>query len=211
MENFRFQNPTKIIFGKGVETGVGRECAAYSKKILLHYGGGSIKQTGLYDRVIVSLKNSGVEWMELPGVQPNPRLSLVREGIRMCRENGLGLVLAVGGGSAIDSAKAIAAGVPYDGDVWDFYSGKAQAENVLPIGTVLTIPAAGSESSDGSVITNEDGWYKRPYAYHTLYPRFSFLDPELAFTLPKYQVMCGISDILAHIMERYFTNTRNVI
>lgn len=210
MDNFVFQNPTKIIFGKAMETRVGEEVSKYSKKILLHYGGGSIKKTGLYDRVISSLKAAGIEFIELPGVKPNPRLSLVREGIKICRENNIDFILAVGGGSVIDSAKAIALGVVYDGDVWDFYTGKASPKAALPIGTILTIPAAGSESSTGSVITNEDGWYKRSAGSTLLYPKFSILNPELAFTLPKYQVACGAADILAHLMERYFTNNQSV-
>ncbi|HHW68701.1 MAG: alcohol dehydrogenase [Epulopiscium sp.] len=210
MDNFIFENPTKIIFGKDMENSVGEEVRNYSKKILLHYGGGSIKKTGLYDRVVASLKAAEIEYIELPGVKPNPRLSLVREGIKICRENNIDFILAVGGGSVIDSAKAIAMGTVYDGDVWDFYTGKAVPEAALPIGTILTIPAAGSESSTGSVITNEDGWYKRSVDSTVIYPRFSILNPELAFTLPKYQVACGAADILAHLMERYFTNTKSV-
>lgn len=210
MNNFTFQNPTKIIFGRGTEKNVGKETLVYSKNILLHYGGGSIKRTGLYDRIVQSLKEAGVRWVELPGVKPNPRLSLVREGIKLCREEKLDFILAVGGGSAIDSAKAIAMGVLYDGDVWDIYAGKANPTAALPVGTVLTIPAAGSEASTASVITNEDGWYKRGFNSEIIYPKFSILNPELAFTLPKYQVASGSADILAHLMERYFTNTLNV-
>lgn len=210
MENFIFENPTKIIFGENTESLVGEEVGKYSKKILLHYGGGSIKQTGLYQRVTASLEKAGIEYIELSGVVPNPRLSLVREGIRLCREHSLSFVLAVGGGSVIDSAKAIAIGVPYSGDVWDFYCGKAVPKAAIPIGTILTIPAAGSESSTGSVITNEDGWYKRPVNSELIYPKFSILNPALAFSLSKYQVACGASDIIAHLLERYFTNTKNV-
>ncbi len=210
MENFVFQNPTKIIFGKGAENQVGKEVSQYSKKVLLHYGGGSIKKSGLFDRVVASLKEAGVVYLELSGVKPNPRLSLVQEGIKLCRENEVNFILAVGGGSAIDSAKAIAMGVPYQGNVWDFFTGKADLKEALPVGTILTIPAAGSEASTASVITNEDGWYKRGFNSDIIYPKFSILNPELAFTLPKYQVACGISDIMAHLMERYFTNTLNV-
>ncbi len=210
MDNFVFQNPTKIIFGRGTEAQAGREALAYGKKVLLHYGGGSVKKTGLYDRITASLKEAGVEYVELGGVKPNPRLSLVYEGIKLCRENNLDLILAVGGGSAIDSAKAIAIGVPYGGDVWDFYTGKAVPEKALPVATVLTIPAAGSEASTGSVITKEEGWYKRAVNSELIYPRFSILNPELAFTLPPFQVACGAADILAHLMERYFTNVKNV-
>jgi hypothetical protein len=210
MDNFDFRNPTKIVFGRGTEARVGAETQAYSKKVLLHYGGGSIKASGLYDRVAASFKASGVEWVELGGVKPNPRLSLVREGIRLCKEKGLGMVLAVGGGSVIDSAKAIAMGAVIDGDVWDFYLGKGEPQAALPIGTVLTIPAAGSESSTGSVITNEEGLLKRAVNSELLYPRFSILNPELPFTLPQFQVACGAADIMAHLMERYFTTVTHV-
>jgi alcohol dehydrogenase YqhD (iron-dependent ADH family) len=210
MENFDFRNPTKIIFGRGVEARVGAETAAVSKKVLLHYGGGSVKASGLYDRVAASLKAAGVEWVDLGGVKPNPRLSLVREGVRLCKEKGLGLVLAVGGGSVIDSAKAIAMGAVIDGDVWDFYLGKGEPKAALPVGTVLTIPAAGSESSTGTVITNEEGLFKRAVNSELIYPRFSILDPELCFTLPPFQVACGAADIMAHLMERYFTVVEHV-
>ncbi len=210
MENFVFQNPTKILFGRGMEENVGAETAVYSKKVLLHYGGGSIKSSGLYDRITASLKKAGVEWVELAGVKPNPRLSLVYEGIKLVKENNLGLILAVGGGSVIDSAKAIAMGAVIDGDVWDFYLGKGEPKAALPIGTVLTIPAAGSEASTGTVITNEDGWFKRAVNSELIYPRFSILNPELAFSLPKFQVACGVTDIMAHLMERYFTNVTHV-
>jgi alcohol dehydrogenase YqhD (iron-dependent ADH family) len=210
MNNFTFQNTTKIIFGKGTENTVGKEVAQYSKKVLLHYGGGSIKKTGLYDRVVRSLRDAGVEYVELGGVKPNPRLSLIYEGIELCRKNDIGFILAVGGGSVIDSAKGIAVGVCYEGDVWDLYLRKDTAVKALPIGVVLTIPAAGSESSGASVVTNEDGQLKRDIGYEFLRPQFSILDPEVCFTLPAYQVACGATDIMAHIMERYFTNTPNV-
>lgn len=211
MINFNFYNGTEIVFGKGRENNVGDYAAKYGKKVLLHYGGGSIKKTGLYDRVVKSLKDKGMEIFELPGVKPNPRLSLVREGIELCRKEKIDIILAVGGGSVIDSAKAIGFGAPYDGDVWDFFTRKATQQQSLPVGTVLTIPAAGSESSSGCVITNEDGWLKRPAAEpYTSYPKFSILNPELAFTLPKDQVANGVSDILAHLFERYFTNTEKV-
>lgn len=210
MENFEFQNPTKIIFGRGTEEKVGAEVAAYSKNILLHFGGGSIKASGLYDRVTASLKKAGVNWVELGGVKPNPRLSMVNEGIRLCKENKLDFILAVGGGSVIDSAKAIAMGVVSADDVWDIFLGKSVLTAALPVGTVLTIPAAGSEASTASVITNENGWLKRGFNSDLLYPRFSILNPELAFSLPKFQVACGIADIMAHLMERYFTNVCHV-
>jgi len=210
MDNFDFRNPTKIVFGKGAENRVGAETAAYSKKVLLHFGGGSIKASGLYDRVVASLKAAGVEWTELGGVKPNPRLSLVHEGVKLCKDKGLGMILAIGGGSVIDSAKAIAMGAVMDGDVWDYYLGKGEPKAALPIGTVLTIPAAGSESSTGTVITKEEGLLKRAVNSELLYPRFSILNPELAFTLPPFQVACGAADIMAHLMERYFTNVKHV-
>lgn len=210
MENFEFQNPTRILFGRGMEAQVGAQVAVYSQKILLHFGGGSIKASGLYDRVTASLKQAGVEWVELGGVQPNPRLSLVQQGVKLCKEHQLGFILAVGGGSVIDSAKAIAMGAVIEGDVWDFYLGKGAPVAALPIGTVLTIPAAGSEASTGTVITNEVGWLKRAVNSELIYPRFSILNPELAFSLPKFQVACGTADIMAHLMERYFTNVTHV-
>jgi alcohol dehydrogenase len=161
MDNFDFRNPTKIVFGRGTEARVGAETARYAKKVLLHSGGGSVKASGLLDRVATSLRVAGVEWVELGGVVPNPWLSLVREGVRLCKEKGVELVLAGGGGSVIDSAKAIAMGAVLDGDVWDFYLGKGVPQAALPVDTVLTIPAAGSEASTGTVITNEDGLLKR--------------------------------------------------
>lgn len=211
MDNFTFQLPTKIIFGRGAENSVGIETARYSKKVLLHSGGSSAEKSGLLSRVRASLLAAGVSWVELPGVRPNPVLSLVRKGIDICRKEGVGLVLAVGGGSVIDSAKAIAAGALFSGDVWDFYTQKAPApEKALHVATILTIPAAGSESSPGTVITNEEGALKRAVNAECLFPKFSILNPELAMTLPDNQVANGVADIMAHLMERYFTNVRNV-
>ncbi|AST90745.1 MULTISPECIES: iron-containing alcohol dehydrogenase [Sutcliffiella] len=209
MNNFTFQNATKIIFGKDTEQLVGKETALHSKKVLLHYGGGSIKQSGLYDTVVQSLQENGVEFVELGGVKPNPRVSLVREGVALCKEQNIDFILAVGGGSVIDSAKGIAAGAKYEGDVWDFYTG-TPIETSLPIGVVLTIPAAGSESSAGSVITNEDGWLKRDALHDSLRPQFAILNPVLSYTLPAYQTACGITDMMSHILERYFTTEKNV-
>lgn len=210
MDNFIFHNCTRIIFGKGTEVRAGEETKKHAGRVLLHFGGGHIKKNGLYDRVVSSLDKAGVELVELGGVQPNPRLSLVREGIGLCRDRGVELVLAVGGGSVIDSAKAIAIGVPYEGDVWDFYVGKARPEKTIGVGTVLTHAAAGSEASTGSVITNEEGWYKRPVDCELNRPRFSILNPELTFSLSPYQTACGAADIMSHVMERYFTSTRDV-
>ncbi|OIJ15274.1 NADH-dependent alcohol dehydrogenase [Anaerobacillus arseniciselenatis] len=210
MQDFTFQNSTKLVFGKEAENTVGKETVKYGRKVLLHYGGGSIKKSGLYDRVVESLRKEEVEVFELGGVKPNPRVDLVREGISICKENEIELILAVGGGSVIDSAKAIAAGAKYDGDVWDFFTGKAEINDCLPIGTVLTIPAAGSETSGATVITNEDGWYKRATGHDLMRPKFSHLNPVLTYTLPEYQTACGITDMIAHILERYFTNEKNV-
>ncbi|MGO9411617.1 MAG: iron-containing alcohol dehydrogenase [Spirochaetia bacterium] len=210
MDNFTFVNTTKIIFGKSTEEGVGKEIKPFSSKVLLHYGKDSVKKSGLLDRICRALDKEGIQHVELGGVSPNPRLSLAREGIRICREKKLDFVLAVGGGSVIDSAKAIAAGVPYTGDVWDFYMRKATLAAMLPVGVVLTIPAAGSESSNGSVITNEEGWLKRDAGSELMRPRFAIMNPELTFTLPPYQTACGCADIMAHVMERYFTNARAV-
>lgn len=210
MQDFIFQSPTKIIFGKSAENQVGDEAKQYCDKILLHYGGGSIKRSGLYDRVVKSLKAKGIEIIELGGVKPNPRLSMVREGIKICRENNINFILAVGGGSVIDSAKAIAAGVPYEGDEWDFHTGKANPKSVLPIGVILTLPATGSEVSASAVITNEDGWYKESMNSDLLRPKFAIMNPELTYTLPDYQTACGAADMMAHVMERYFTNTPHV-
>ncbi|MEG1364880.1 MAG: iron-containing alcohol dehydrogenase [Cetobacterium sp.] len=210
MLNFDFQNKTEIIFGKNTEERVGVETAKYGKKVLLHYGGGSIKKSGLYDRVITELKNNNIEIFELNNVKPNPRLSLVNEGIKICKENNIDIILAVGGGSVIDSAKAIAAGAKYDGDVWDFFLKKLLVTDALPIGVILTIPAAGSESSSGSVITNENGWYKKSFGGDVIRPKFAIMNPELTYTLPAYQTAAGGVDIMAHVMERYFTNEPNV-
>lgn len=210
MKDFVFHNSTKLIFGTDKEQLVGQESVVYGKKLLLHYGGGSIKESGLYDRVVQSLHEQDIEIFELGGVKPNPRVSLVREGVTLCKEHNIDFILAVGGGSVIDSAKAIAAGAKYDGDVWDFFTGKSTVKDCLPIGVVLTIPAAGSESSDGTVITNEDGLYKRATGHITMRPKFAILNPVLTYTLPSYQTACGITDMMAHILERYFTNEKNV-
>lgn len=209
MNNFIFENPTKIIFGSDTQLQVGTLVSGYSNKVLLHYGGGSIKKSGLYDQVRESLEREGIYCLELGGVRPNPRLSLVRDGIAICKKEGISFILAVGGGSVIDSAKAISLGAANDCDVWDFYIGKAEAKAVIPVGVILTIPAAGSESSSGSVITNEEGQYKRSYDCPLMYPRFAILNPKLSYTLSPHQAACGIADIMAHIMERYFTQTEH--
>jgi alcohol dehydrogenase YqhD (iron-dependent ADH family) len=211
MDNFTYQNATKILFGKGMEAQVGAETKRHATKVLLHTGMGSVKRSGLFDRVVASLKAAGVEYVELSGVQPNPRLALVQKGIELCRSQKIGFILAVGGGSVIDSAKAIAAGVPYSGDVWDFFDGKAQPGAALPLGCVLTIPAAGSETSGSTVVTKEEGGFKRGLTSNEyLRPAFAILNPELTTTLPVYETAVGAADIMAHVMERYFTNTTHV-
>ena len=210
MKDFEFQNCTKIIFGKDSEEKAGTEVKKYSSKILLHYGGGSIKKYGLYDRVISCLKKEDIGIVELGGVLPNPRLKLVKKGIELCRQEKIDFILAVGGGSVIDSAKAIAIGVPYKGDVWDFFEEKTKIKESIAIAVILTIPAAGSEVSGASVITNEDGLYKKGVVANIMRPKFSILNPELTFTLDNNQTAIGVADILAHIMERYFTQEKNV-
>lgn len=210
MIDFTFQNPTKIIFGKDSLSHLGEEVSRYGTKVLLVYGGGSIKRIGLYDQIMSILNNLGASVWEISGVQPNPRLELVRQGIAICREQGVELVLAVGGGSAIDTAKAIANGACYDGDVWDLFTGEGTNTEVLPLGTILTLPAAGSEMSDSSVITRESDLCKRGRNTPLNFPKFSILNPEYSYTLPPFQTACGVVDIMAHMMERYFTTVENV-
>ena len=207
MLNFDFYSPARILFGKGTEKQIGELLKPHAGKVLLHYGGGSIKRSGLYDTVTASLKGSGVSFVELGGVLPNPRLSLVHEGIALCKKEQVDLILAVGGGSAIDSAKAIAMGVYYEGDVWDIYEQNKEIEKALPVATILTIPAAGSESSGDTVITNEAKQLKYGYGSPRLRPLLSVMNPELFFTLPKAQVAAGVADMMSHVFERYFTNT----
>lgn len=211
MQSFEFYSPTRFVFGKGAENKVGsliRELGG--TRVLLVYGGGSVKRSGLYGRVVASLGEAGLPHCEISGVRPNPRSGLVYEGIELGRREGVDFVLPVGGGSAIDTAKAIALGIPYDGDFWDFYCGKVAPKTVLKHGVVLTIPAAGSEGSNSSVITQEDGMLKRGLSTDLNRPLFAVMNPELTYTLPPYQTACGIVDMLAHIMERYFTNTEHV-
>jgi alcohol dehydrogenase YqhD (iron-dependent ADH family) len=210
MKNFTFYSPTEFVFGKKTELTVGEYVKKYGgTKVLIHYGGGSVIRSGLLDRVKKSLEAVGIAYTELGGVQPNPRSNLVYEGIAICRNEKVDFILAVGGGSAIDSAKAIAIGVPYDGDFWDFYEGK-EIEKALPVGVVLTISAAGSEGSSNSVITKQEGMLKRGTGSDLIRPVFSIMNPELTCTLPPYQIACGSVDIMAHVFERYFTNTTDV-
>lgn len=210
MNDFDFYSPTYFVFGRGREA----EAGTYVKKfggsrVLVLYGGQSAKRSGLLDRVLASLNGAGLHTVELGGVKPNPRSGLVYEGIDLCRKEGIDFLLAVGGGSVIDTAKAIAIGVPYEGDFWDFFSGKVP-EKALPVGTVLTIAASGSEGSPDSIITNEKTLDKNSAEADCLRPCFSILDPALTESLPPYQTACGVTDIMAHAFERYFTNTEDV-
>lgn len=207
MLNFDFYAPTRILFGKDTEQQIGALLKPHATKVLLHYGGGSIKRSGLYDRIVASLEEVGLPFVELGGVKPNPRLSLVREGIALCQKEQVDLILAVGGGSAIDSAKAIAMGVYYDGDLWEVYEQGKEIEKALPVATVLTIPAAGSESSASTVITNEEKQLKYGYGSPLLRPLLSVMNPKLFATLPTEQIAYGVADMMSHIFERYFTNT----
>ncbi len=208
MKNFTYYTPTKVFFGKGEENRVGEIVASYGfKKVLIHYGGGSIMRTGLYDRVVKSLEDAGIAHVELGGVQPNPMLSLAKKGAEICKAENVDLVLAVGGGSAIDSAKLIADGAKTDRDLWDFSMKKAVPTDALPIATILTLAATGSEMSASAVITNDELKLKRGYNSETHRPLFSILNPELTYTLPPYQTACGIVDIMMHTLERYITKT----
>ena len=205
MKNFTYYNPTQVLFGRDGADQVGALAASYGgRKILVHYGGGSAVKSGILSRVCRSLETQGLSYVTLGGVKPNPRLSLIREGIALGRREGVDFLLAVGGGSVIDSAKAIAYGLCMEGDVWDLYSKKAQAAACLPVGAVLTIAAAGSETSNSSVITNEETGEKRGYSSDLARCRFAVMDPSLTFTLPPYQTASGCTDIMMHMLERYF-------
>ena len=212
MNSFEFQFATKMIFGKDKELCVGEEIKALGgTRVLMAYGGNSIKRSGLYDRVIKALDEAGLMVWELPGVVPNPRVSLVRKGIEICREEKIDFLLAVGGGSVIDTCKSISFGVFYEGDVWDLITGKSQpGTKRIPVGDILTIPAAGSEGSDSCVISDETISVKAGFGSPLMRPVFSIMNPELTFTLPPYQTACGGMDIMAHAMERYFSHTESV-
>lgn len=211
MDQFTFYAPTYFAFGKESEKRLGTLIRRFEgSKVLMVYGGGSIKRNGVYDAVTDAMNKENIPFVELSGVQPNPRSGLVYQGIDLCKQRGLDFILAVGGGSSIDTAKAIAAGAVYDGDFWDYYSKDMEVNQALPVGTVLTIAAAGSEGSPDSVITLEDGMQKRAATGEALRPRFSVLNPEFTATLSAYQTACGITDIMVHVCERYFTNTTDV-
>ncbi len=211
MFDFKYFTPTKVIFGKKTESRVAELIKEFGgTKILIHYGGGSVVRSGLLKRVMETLDEADIQYVMLGGAVPNPHLSLVREGIELCKRENVDFLLAVGGGSAIDSAKAIGYGVANDGDVWDFYDYKRQATGCLPLGVILTLAATGSEMSDSSVITKEEGLVKRGYSSDFCRPKFAILNPELTMSLPDYQTACGCTDIMMHTMERYFTNGGNM-
>ena len=211
MFDFTYYTPTKVVFGKHTEAKVAELIKEFGgSKVLIHYGGGSVVRSGLLKRVTDTLDGAGIPYVTLGGAVPNPRLGLVYEGIELCRKEGVDFLLGVGGGSAIDSAKAIGYGVANEGDVWDFYDYKRKATACLPLGVILTIAATGSEMSDSSVITKEEGLVKRGYSSPYGRPRFAIMNPELTMTLPDYQTACGCTDIMMHTMERYFTNGGNM-
>lgn len=211
MDNFTFYSPTYFVFGKNKEDEAGSYVRRFGgSKVLIHYGGGSVVRSGLLDRVKKSLEKEKIAYVELGGVKPNPRSGLVYEGIRLCRAEAVDFILAVGGGSTIDSAKAIAAGAVYAGDFWDYYQFDKPIKEAVPVGTILTIAAAGSEGSGDSVITMEDGMLKRAATGEAIRPKFSILNPALTMSLSPYQTACGATDIMAHVFERYFTNTKDV-
>ncbi len=212
MKDFIYYAPTEVVFGKEAEQQVARLVKKYGgHKVLVHYGGKSAKASGLLDTILDTLRAADIDFTTLGGVVPNPRLGLVREGIRLVHDTQIDFILAVGGGSVIDSAKAIALGAVYDGDVWDFYDAKAQATACLPVASVLTIPAAGSEMSEASVITKEDGDIKRGYSNELTRPRFAIMNPERTFTLPPYQTAAGVTDMMMHTMERYFSHDTDML
>lgn len=205
MENFEFISPTRFVFGREAETKVGSTLAQQgTKKVLLHFGGQSAQKSGLIGRVKASLEAEGIAYVELGGVRPNPEITLIRQGISLCKEQNIDWILAVGGGSVIDSAKAIAVGAHYAGDVWDFFESKKQTQDVLPIAVVLTIPAAGSEASKNTVISNDELGMKSGYPNDAQRPKLAFMNPELTFTLPPYQTAAGLTDMYCHLLERFF-------
>lgn len=211
MLNFNYYSPTEFVFGRGAEERAGEMIRKRGgTKVLVHFGGGSAIRSGLMDRVTASLDAAGLPYITLGGVQPNPRSSLVYRGIELARAEGVDFILAVGGGSVIDSSKAIALGVPYEGDFWDFFCGKAKPERALGVGVVLTLAAAGSEGSKSCVITQEDGGFKRGCGNELNRPKFALMNPEVTYTLPAYQTACGATDMMAHVLERYFTNEKGV-
>lgn len=212
MQNFMYNTPTQVFFGRGVEKEIGPQLKARGyKKIMLHYGGGSIKRTGLYDKVTASLQDAGIDWIELGGVEPNPKISFVRECLDICRKEQIDFILAVGGGSVIDSAKAIAMGLANEKDPWEIITGGKMPEKTFPVGAVLTISAAGSEMSNSHVITNEEFHMKRGLNTEMVRPVIAFMNPENTFTVSPFQTGCGIVDIMMHTLERYLTLDEDAI
>lgn len=210
MENFVFESPTRLILEANSEQLVGKEIKKYSSKVLcVHYGDTFIYESGLHKKVMDSIKEAGLECIELTGITPNPVLAPIYKGIDICRAEAIGFILAVGGGSVIDTAKAIAAGTLYDGDVWDLYTGKAFLNDALPVGAIMTLPGTGSEGSNGSVVTNENTDEKRDIMGDCIRPSFAIMNPELTYTLPTFQTNCGIVDMMSHVMERYFSTSKN--
>lgn len=209
MNEYIYYNPTRLVFGKGQIRALKDELSRFGNKVLVVYGGGSIKRNGLYDEVMSELDKMGVEVSELSGVEPNPRLSTVKKGVNICKENNIECLLAVGGGSVIDCTKAIAAGAKYEGDVWDLITLKAQPQEALPFGTVLTLAATGSEMNSGSVITNWETQEKYGWGSPLVFPKFSILDPTYTFSVPKDQTIYGIVDMMSHVLEQYFHNAKN--
>ncbi len=207
MENFEFHNPTKLLFGKGEIEKIANEIVRYGNKILIVTGGGSVKKIGILDQAIVHLEASGCTWFHLEGIEPNPRLTTIQKGIEICKREGIEIVLAIGGGSVIDASKAICAGAMYDGDVWDFYTRKSTIRSALPLGTVLTLAATGSEMNGNSVVTNWETQEKLAVGSNKLLPKFSILDPTYTYSVPKDHTVYGIVDIMSHVFEQYFSHT----
>ena len=205
MLNFDYSIPTEIFFGKGQIEVLGDEIKKYGSKVLLTYGGGSIKKNGIYDKATEILKENNIEFWELGGIEPNPRVTSVREGIKICKENNIDFILPIGGGSTIDCSKAIATSYYYEGDPWDLVIGKAEITKALPIGTILTMAATGSEMNAGAVISNLDTNQKLSFGHPSMAPKFSILDPTYTFTLPANQTAAGVADIMSHTFENYFT------
>lgn len=212
MENFQLLTPTELILQPGAETLIGQKALAFGKRALLvHYGVSFLYESGLYERVTSALKDAGVAFWELSGVQPNPLIGLARQGISLVKEHGIELVLGIGGGSVIDTVKAVAAGARYEGDVWDLFTGKAPCASALPSGIVMTAASTGSEGSNGSVMTNEETLEKRDVMSDCLRPAFVLINPELTYTLPPFQTACGVADMISHVMERYFTSSKDTV
>ncbi|MGL5617113.1 MAG: iron-containing alcohol dehydrogenase [Sarcina sp.] len=210
MENFTVYNPTDIFFGKDVEEAVGEEIKKYGNKVLFHYGEGSIKESGLYSKMLEILNQAGIRLIELGGVEKNPKKALVDKGIEFCKKNNIDFILAIGGGSVVDSAKAIALGANYEGDIWEAFENEEEIEEALPVGIVLTNPGSGSEVSNFTVLTNEETKEKKSYQSNSIYPKFSFLNPELCYTLNDKQIGSVAAEIVSHLIERYLINEKNV-